>query len=103
MCFSQEVRKIYNAYYMEKFSFRKPHNQLISIYAGTGIVGLFLFLFAFFYPLFYQENYRNPLFLTLHAIIFMSFMTENTIENNFGISLYLFFLLIGINHLNRNT
>ena len=99
----QEVKKIYNSYDMEKFSFRKPHNQLISIYAGTGIVGLFLFLFAFFYPLFYQENYRNPLFLTLHAIIFMSFMTENTIENNFGISLYLFFLLIGINHLNRNT
>jgi hypothetical protein len=29
----------------------------------------------------------------------MSFFVENTIENNFGVSLYLFFLLAGLNHL----
>jgi hypothetical protein len=72
----------------------------LSHYAGTGIIGVLLFAFAFFFPLLYQKNYRNPLFLALHAIIFMSFMMENTVENNFGISLYLFFLLMGVNYLN---
>ena len=97
----QEVKKVYEEQYPNQFSFRKPHNQFVSVYAGTGIIGLILFCFAFFYPLFYQKNYQNPLFLALHAIIFMSFMMENTVENNFGISLYLFFLLMGINYLEK--
>ncbi len=87
-----------------KYNFRMPHNQLISIFAGTGIIGLIIFLAAFFYPLFYKNNFRQPLFLALHAVVFMSFFMENTIENNFGISMYLFFLLIGLNYLsNKET
>jgi O-antigen ligase len=81
------------------YNFRMPHNQLISIFAGTGIIGLIIFLAAFFYPLFYKKNFRQPLFLALHAVVFMSFFMENTIENNFGISMYLFFLLIGLNYI----
>jgi O-antigen ligase len=86
------------------YNFRMPHNQLISIFAGTGIIGLIIFLAAFFYPLFYKKNFRQPLFLALHAVVFMSFFMENTIENNFGISMYLFFLLMGVNYLfNQKT
>ncbi|MEZ4955331.1 MAG: O-antigen ligase family protein [Saprospiraceae bacterium] len=86
------------------YNFRMPHNQLISIFAGTGIIGLIIFLAAFFYPLFYKKNFRQPLFLALHAVVFMSFFMENTIENNFGISMYLFFLLMGLNYLfNKKT
>ena len=96
----QEVQSVYAEKFNDQYSYRKPHNQFLSYYAGTGIVGVLLFSFAFFFPLFYQKNYRNPLFLALHAIIFMSFMMENTVENNFGISLYLFFLLMGVNYLN---
>jgi O-antigen ligase len=96
----QEVKKVYAEKFNGQYSYRKPHNQFLSHYAGTGIIGVLLFSFAFFFPLFYQKNYRNPLFLALHAIIFMSFMMENTVENNFGISLYLFFLLMGVNYLN---
>ena len=96
----QEVQKLYDEKFAGQYSYRKPHNQFLSHYAGTGIVGVLLFCFAFFFPLFYQQNHRNPLFFALHAIIFMSFMMENTLENNFGISLYLFFLLMGLNYLN---
>ena len=94
----KEVKALYEAKYPE-YSFRKPHNQFVSIYTGTGIVGLILFCVAFFFPLFYQKNYLNPLFLALHAIVFLSFMMENTLENNFGISMFLFFLLMGVNYL----
>lgn len=97
----QEVKKVYAEKFNDQYSYRKPHNQFLTHYAGTGIIGVLLFTFAFFFPLFYQKNYRNPMFLALHAIIFMSCMMENTVENNFGISLYLFFLLIGVNYLNK--
>jgi hypothetical protein len=51
--------------------------------------------------LFYRKNWRNPLFLALHAVIFSSFFVENTIENNFGVSLYLFFLLVGVKYMSQ--
>lgn len=87
-----------------KYHFRMPHNQLISIFAGMGSIGLLFFLIAFFFPLFYKKNFQQPLFLAFHAVLFMSLFMENTLENNFGISMYLFFLLIGLNYLsNRKT
>ncbi|HFA48581.1 MAG TPA: O-antigen ligase family protein [Bacteroidetes bacterium] len=97
----KEVKKRYDTLYVGKYNFRMPHNQAISIFAGTGIVGLIVFFIGFFFPLFYKNNFKQPLFLALHAVVFMSFMMENTIENNFGISMYLFFLLIGLNYLSN--
>ncbi|MEZ4962233.1 MAG: O-antigen ligase family protein [Saprospiraceae bacterium] len=97
----QAVKVAYEAHYRDNYHFRMPHNQFITVYAGTGVVGLAIFLAGFFFPVFYQKNYRNPLFLALHAIVFMSFWMENTIENNFGVSLFLFFLLIGLNYLSN--
>jgi O-antigen ligase len=98
----QAVKKEYETNLAGRYYFRMPHNQLVTVYAGTGLLGLIIFLTGFFVPLFYQKNYQQPLFLALHAIIFMSFLVENTIENNFGVSLYLFFLLIGLNFLSNH-
>jgi O-antigen ligase len=97
----QAVKKVYETDYAGRYNFRMPHNQLLSVYAGTGLLGLVLFLTGFFYPLFYKKNYRQPLFLAFHAIVFISFLMENTVENNFGISMYLFFLLAGLNYLSN--
>ena len=76
-----------------------PHNQFISVCAGMGIIGLAVFLLAFFFPLFYKKIKSDALFITLHLIIFASFFTENTIENSVGVGFYVFFLLLGINYL----
>jgi len=97
----QEMKRQYETVLAGKYNFRMPHNQLISLLAGTGTVGFLIFLGGFFFPLFYKKNFRQPLFLALHAVVFMSFFMENTIENNFGISMYLFFLLIGLNFLSN--
>lgn len=85
--------------YQEAQIQKMPHNQLLTILAGTGIAGLAVFLAGFFHPLFYRKNYRDFLFLGLHAVVFLSFMMENTIENNFGVSFFLLFLLLGLNQL----
>lgn len=95
----QAMKNRYDTGQAGDYEYIMPHNQLVTIFAGTGLVGLGLFLAGFFFPLFYQKNWQNPLFLALHAVIFSSFFVENTIENNFGVSLYLFFLLVGVKYL----
>lgn len=78
---------------------RMPHNQFITIYAGTGLIGLLFFTFSFFYPIIKGRRFTDALFLTINAIIFFSFMMESTIENAVGIAFYLFYLLIILRYL----
>lgn len=94
----REVMEEYTAGNYEEAQIHKmPHNQFLTIFAGTGIAGLAVFLIGFFHPLLYRKNYRDFLFLGLYVVVFLSFMMENTIENNFGVSFFLLFLLLGLN------
>ena len=93
----KEMYQVYANKSAEEAAEKMPHSQFVTVAAGTGFIGLILFLISFFIPLFYQKNYRNYLFTALHVIFFMSFFSENTFENNFGLSLWLFMLLIGMN------
>ncbi len=88
-----------NKNYPEMTAVRMPHNQLIYVLAANGIVGLILFIVAFFFPIFYQHNYKVPIFIALQVMIFMSFMTEHSIENAVGVAFYLVITLIGLNQL----
>lgn len=108
----QAVRARYAEDYPKIEHVRMPHNQLISLYAGTGLIGLSLFLFAFFFPLYHvlikQDNRTDEpssessfeirvgqsLFIGFHIIILASFMVENTIENSMGVGIYIFYLLL---------
>jgi len=94
----QEVKDRFSDQHPDFSTYKMPHNQFMTILAGTGILGLAFFIFAFFYPLFYQKNFRNGLFFTLHIILFFSFLVENTIENAVGIAFYLLFLLMGLKY-----
>jgi O-antigen ligase len=94
----QEVKDRYAEKFDESIEPKMPHNQFVSVYAGTGIVGLMLFLIAFFFPLVYKKAYRNTMFLSFNIIVLLSFMVENTIENAIGIAFYLFFLLLNLNY-----
>lgn len=96
-----DLRREMAARYPEGGKIKMPHNQLLTVFAGTGAVGLAVFLIGFFFPLFYRRNYRDPLFLALHVILFFSFLMESTLENNFGVSFFLLFLLLGLNVLRR--
>jgi O-antigen ligase len=78
---------------------KMPHNQLVSVWAGTGLFGLFLFVLGGIYPLLSKKRYNEPHFLSICLIILFSFMVENTIENAIGIGFHLLFLLIGMNYL----
>lgn len=93
----QEFREHYPGFQHELM----PHNQFLFVAAGTGIVGLVLCVFAFFYPLFYRKNYRDDRLLAFYCIAFAAFMIEHSIENAVGVAFFIFFLSLLLSHLNR--
>ena len=99
----EEIKKKYAILFPEVENPKMPHNQFLTHFAGTGLFGLVLALGGFFYPLFYRKNFREPLFLALHVVVFVSFLMENTLENNFGVSFYLLFLLLCLDQLRERA
>lgn len=71
-----------------------PHNQLLFTAAATGIVGLLLFLYAFFYPLFYKRRYKSFLIATFHVMMFTLFMIDHPCETALGVAYHSFFMLL---------
>ena len=94
-----EMDKFYTERYpqLAEADHKLPHNQLIWVLATTGTIGLALFLFAFSLPLLVNGNYKNWLFVVLHLILFSSFFTEATLEEQVGTGFYLTFLLVLMN------
>ncbi len=98
----EEQQRIYERDYpQQRVMF--PHNQLLSFYTGTGLLGLMAFLFCFFYPLFKHQNYRQPFLLLFFTVMTSSFLTENTIFISVGIAMHLIFLMLFLNMQNENT
>ena len=97
---SQMKERFHKTY--DKYSFIMPHNQFVSVLASHGILGLFLFIIAILAPLWPVAHWDNHYFIALHGIIFSSFLVENTIETSVGVAIYLFFLLVGLNHMKAN-
>lgn len=98
-----DIKNAMNDFYRSQFpqlplsDYKLPHNQLLWVFASTGAIGLILFLFAFFYPLVVTGIYKNPLLLAFCLIIFSSFFTEATLEEQMGTGFYLIVLLILLN------
>lgn len=89
------LEEIYtNEYPNNRFMF--PHNQFLTYLTGTGIVGLSIFLFLFFVPLFYRRAYRSFGMLMFYTLIFSSFLTENTLLISVGVTLHAYFLLLNL-------
>lgn len=87
---NNEVKQIYKDKFPSYENAKLPHNQIIVVLASQGIVGLLLFLFFYFYPLFYQKGYRSFLATILSLTIFLSFLVESTFETSQGVMMYAF-------------
>ncbi len=75
-----------------------PHNQFIFVFAGCGLIGVFLFSVSVFFPLFLKGHFRDPFFLGVSLIMISSFMWEATIEEQLGSAIYVLFLLMPLNY-----
>ncbi|MGB1217045.1 MAG: O-antigen ligase family protein [Saprospiraceae bacterium] len=86
---------------LQEESYKNPHNQYFFVVLGTGLLGLCFFLWGIISPLFLQQRFKDPLFLSFIIIMLLSFMVENTIENAVGIGLFTLFVMLGMNRLIR--
>ena len=71
-----------------------PHNQFLYYLASMGSIGLFVFSFCFFFPLFYRKNYKNEFLLMMYIVFFLSFLTEPMIENQLGVACTVIFITL---------
>jgi hypothetical protein len=78
---------------------KRPHQQFISIWAALGVTGFILFLIImFFYPFFsgFAKN-SIPFFLIWLGFI-LSFLYEDTLETQTGVSYVVFFYVLLSSH-----
>ncbi len=71
-----------------------PHNQFLFYLAATGILGLLVFCFTFYFPLFYQRNWRNKVLLMQYVLLTVSFMTEPMLETQLGMAFSILFIML---------
>lgn len=73
----------------EKYRLR-THNQFLTIFICLGVFGFVGFVFAVYYPLFFSES-RNYVFSMFLLIVTLSFLNEDTLETQAGVSFFAFF------------
>lgn len=69
----------------------RAHNQYITILATLGIFGVIWFLIALIYPAYTRNMYRDYFYLVFFAILMLSMLTEDTLENQAGATFFAFF------------
>ena len=78
-----------------------PHNQYLFVLAAMGIIGFILYSIALLGPLWFMRHNCDSYFISLHAVLFISALVENTLERTFSIGFYLFFVLLSLSHLSQ--
>lgn len=101
-----ESDKMYDQYYPETPKDIRvfAHNQFVYLYAALGLIGMLYFTVMILLPVFYRQGYQNFLVATVSIIAISSFMTEHTLETQYGAIFYLLFLCLGLQtHYNPPT
>lgn len=97
-----DVQNQLNKTYVETHSplskdwYKRPHNQFITITVSLGLLGLLVFLFSFIYPVIKLKKQIHILFWPYFLILCISFILEDTLETQAGLSFYAFFYSIFI-------
>ena len=69
----------------------RSHNQYLSIGVAFGILGLIWFLITLFYPMIIMNKQFDYLYVTFLIIAVISFLTEDTLETQAGVTFFAFF------------
>jgi O-antigen ligase len=69
----------------------RSHNQFLAITVSFGMFGLALFIFSLVYPAFVVRNKLSGLYFIFLFIVVISFMTEDTLESQSGVSFFAYF------------
>jgi len=73
----------------------RTHNQYLTFFITLGIFGFIWFLYATIYPLLLFSRINLILFVS-QMVLLLSFLTEDTLETQPGVTLYAFIIALGI-------
>lgn len=62
------------------------HNQYLTVWIGSGLVGLAIFLFGLFFPVLFEKRGVCLPCLAFFAIMLLSMLSEDTFETHIGVS-----------------
>ena len=91
------MKKGYDEWYplVDEPSRLLPHNQFLTIALGCGIPAMLVFLIWTVWPLTWVKKDRKGFFLTIAwAILFFQLLIEPVLEVQYGVFVYLFFVLL---------
>lgn len=71
-----------------------PHNQLVFVLAGCGLLGAILFFGGLLYPLAMSRPPEMVLYRVIYLLLLMSMVVENTIETQVGTAIVIFWICI---------
>lgn len=69
----------------------RSHNQYLAITVAFGFVGLIIFIFYLFYPVIALRKKLHFLYWPFFLIALLSFVTEDTLETQAGVTFFIFF------------
>jgi hypothetical protein len=69
----------------------QTHNQYLRVFATFGIVGFIIFLIAFIAPPFFERKWQSYYFVMIFLVIILSFINEDTLETQAGVTFTAFF------------
>ena len=69
----------------------RSHNQFLAITVAFGVLGLALFVFSLIYPAFVLRKKLPGLYFAFLFIAAISFLTEDTLESQSGVSFFAYF------------
>ncbi|MDF2453316.1 MAG: Lipid core - O-antigen ligase, partial [Bacteroidota bacterium] len=95
-----DIQDAFNAMYDQTKSKLDPvwrlrcHNQYLAITVAFGMLGLLLFLFYLFYPAIILRKKLHYLYWPFLIIALLSFVTEDTLETQAGVTFFIFFQVL---------
>lgn len=73
---------------------KRSHNQYLTFLIAFGAFGFLWILFSMFFPVFYQQKWKNYLFVSTFLMALLSMLTEDTLETQAGATFFTFFYIL---------
>lgn len=69
----------------------RAHNQYVTFLLTFGVFGFSALFFSMFYPIFVKGGFKNYLFVVFFTIALLSFINEDTLETQAGVTFFSYF------------
>ena len=107
-----DIQQKFDEYYeknnsvLTKENRHRTHNQLLTFLITFGFFGFSIIIFGFTYPLFFEQNKEKLLLILFLVIAFLSFLDEDTLETQQGVTFVAYFyslLVFGYKKITSNN